>query len=572
MNVAQIDRDIKSLQNIARRLTGQFDHLSETQKNHLADILVYLCSCFLKLPTEGEIGSLLAENQNKRILLEAALKLSEQKIGELIRYAPAGIYEIDFRKQRITSVNDMMCQLSGYSREELLATNPFDLLDDQGKALFRQRINQWLDGEKPDESVEYRVKAKDGHEIYALLNVTFQADEDGKPIGATVIGLDVTERKKVEQALREATRQAEENRLILETVIEQMPAGIILTNASGSKAKNNHEMNRIWQRTMGVAENIQEHDYHAFHPDGHEYQPEEWPLSRALLKGEVVIGEEMTFVRGDGTKGVLYACAAPILDANGNTIAGVVIDVDITTQKRVQEELLARQAQVEAQRRLLDQREQERLQIARDLHDGPIQDLLGVVYEIQNMKENFADAALRDKLQAVQLSLKAAIGDLRAHSQELRPPALSSAGLEKAIQTHLATFEARHPDIKVRFTNQIVGIEIPENARLTLYRIYQEAIANLVKHSGASEVCVRLEGASGMNTGGIQPTNMVVLEVQDNGRGFRLPADWLELARKGHLGLVGMRERAEAAGGKMEIDAQPGAGTTVRVSLPVENA
>ena len=138
--------------------------------------------------------------------LEKGLQLqeSEKKYRELIDYAPTGIYEIDFRSKKFVTVNDAMCLLTGYAREELLSMSPSDILDDDGKKTFQERMNKWNKGEKSDEHVEYKVKAKDGRIIYAILNVKFKIDEEGKPSGAMVVGHDVTERKLVEEALKES--------------------------------------------------------------------------------------------------------------------------------------------------------------------------------------------------------------------------------------------------------------------------------------------------------------------------------------------------------------------------------
>jgi len=155
---------------------------------------------------KGNVATFRDITRQKQI--EKAVAESERKYRELLKYAPTGIFEIDFRKKRFLSVNDYMCQLSGYSREELLEMNPFDILDDQSKIAFQSRISQWLNGEKPDKNVDYKVIAKDGREIYITLNVTFTTDENGKPLGATVIGQDITERKLAERELQETQKQA----------------------------------------------------------------------------------------------------------------------------------------------------------------------------------------------------------------------------------------------------------------------------------------------------------------------------------------------------------------------------
>ena len=154
----------------------------------------------------SDLTELEASAHSVRVLREhqQALEESEHRYRELLRCAPAGIYEIDFRRRRVTSVNDAMCQLSGYSREELLAMNPLDLLDEDGQVRFRTRINKWRSGEEPDRNVEYRVKTKEGRTLDVLLEVTFTTDADGRPLGATVVGHDITERKKAEEALHNA--------------------------------------------------------------------------------------------------------------------------------------------------------------------------------------------------------------------------------------------------------------------------------------------------------------------------------------------------------------------------------
>lgn len=149
----------------------------------------------------GSFGMLSDITDRKRI--ENELKISEERARNLIRYAPAGIYEIDFRTGKFTSVNDVMCQMTGYSREELLGMDAPEILDSEGKTLFRQRVKKWLAGEKPEENVEYKIVTKDGREIYAALNVTFTSDEKGNPVGATVISHDVTERRRLESNLRD---------------------------------------------------------------------------------------------------------------------------------------------------------------------------------------------------------------------------------------------------------------------------------------------------------------------------------------------------------------------------------
>jgi len=142
--------------------------------------------------------------------LEQELKASEEKYRNLVRQAPAFIYELDFRGPqgpRFTLVNDAMCEFSGYSGEELLALNPFDYLFEEGRARFKQRIDDFLAGKTPDPHVEYRVRVRDGSERFVHLNATFTADENGKPLGATVVAHDITDRKRADEEIRELSQR-----------------------------------------------------------------------------------------------------------------------------------------------------------------------------------------------------------------------------------------------------------------------------------------------------------------------------------------------------------------------------
>ncbi len=143
-------------------------------------------------------------DEESRKRAEETLKDTERRYRELIRLAPTAIYELDFRRQRFLTVNDAMCELLGYSRDELLAMDPSSIMDEEGRARFQERVRRWLSGQAPDRNVEYRVRAKDGRIFDALLDVTFNKGADGQPHGATVIAHDITARKQAEADLRSA--------------------------------------------------------------------------------------------------------------------------------------------------------------------------------------------------------------------------------------------------------------------------------------------------------------------------------------------------------------------------------
>jgi signal transduction histidine kinase len=137
---------------------------------------------------------------------------------------------------------------------------------------------------------------------------------------------------------------------------------------------------------------------------------------------------------------------------------------------------------------------------------------------------------------------------------------LAPFGLEQAIYSHLERFQELHPQIQVHTEIFPDGLKLKENLRLIIFRIYQNAISNVARHADANQLWVRFDLTD----------NQVTLEVEDNGKGFIMPRRWVELVRQGHLGLVGMRERVEAIGGKLTITSEPGQGTLIRVVVPIK--
>src|SRR3989442_9909279 len=140
--------------------------------------------------------------------------------------------------------------------------------------------------------------------------------------------------------------RAEAERGRLEAVLQQLPAGVVIADAAtGRILHSNRQVEEILRRPLPPALERYE-EYRGFHPDGRPYRAEEWPLARAIRTGEVVAGEEIDVVRGDGVRTTLLTSAAPIRDRDGRIIAGAVTFYDLTERKRIElerGELLARE-------------------------------------------------------------------------------------------------------------------------------------------------------------------------------------------------------------------------------------
>jgi PAS domain S-box-containing protein len=238
-----------------------------------------------------------------------------------------------------------------------------------------------------------------------------------------------------------------------------------------------------------------------------------------------------------------------------------VILSDVTEQERIEKNAQKAALLQELQYRLTDQREQERQKIARDLHDGPIQGLIAITYAVHGLIEDHPDPELTNQLEAIQCDIKDQIDVLRTSAMELRPPMLSKFGLEHTIRSHAAVFQKKYPGISIQVELNQTGSLMPETTGMALFRIYQESLNNIIRHAQNTDTQIHVL----LN----KDEHQMRLEIQDNGGGFDLPQNWVDLVREGHLGLVGMRERAEAEGGQLEILSTKGEGTSVIVTVPL---
>lgn len=221
-------------------------------------------------------------------------------------------------------------------------------------------------------------------------------------------------------------------------------------------------------------------------------------------------------------------------------------------RKKVEAEL------AETQLRLADSREEERLHLARELHDGPLQDLIGARFQLRVLKTQIQNQKTVAHLQSIQDDLHVVMQTLRTMCYELRPPALVPFGLESAIRAYAQRFQDAHPDIEIQLELNADHQTLPERFRLTLYRIYQHALANIARHAEATNIRIQFKLMS----------DHVTLKIVDDGCGFVVPDNFLKLAREGHLGLLGSQERATAIGGKLQVKSAPDAGTSLLVTAP----
>jgi len=281
-------------------------------------------------------------------------------------------------------------------------------------------------------------------------------------------------------------------------------------------------------------------------PD-HELTQVDKEVHNKVLRGERPDPIEQELVKKDGSVAIVQM-GTSLITKDGDPWAFQHIARDITEEKRVQENLRFYVHQVtEAQ-------EAERKRIARELHDETAQALVAIARNLDDLASNNSQVSVKD----VREQVRSVLQGVRHFSQQLRPSILDDLGLLPAVQW-LASDLTRNYNIAAEV--EVVGDQrkLPPEVELMLFRITQEALTNVRRHSGANRVSIRVQFAH----------NFTKVTISDNGKGFEMPARAGDLARIGKLGLAGMQERAQLLGGTLTINTKPDSGTTLAVVVPL---
>ncbi|MBG0829981.1 PAS domain S-box protein [Planomonospora sp. ID67723] len=365
-------------------------------------------------------------------------------------------------------------------------------------------------------------------------------DESGRSRGSGRGGPDPTGQHPAEQALRESE---ERFRLLVQSVVDY---AIFMLDSDGRIASWNAGAQRIKGYT--AAEAIGKH-FSVFYP------PEEVAADKPgrELKTAVVEGrleDEGWRVRKDGTRFWANVVITPLFDETGRLRGFGKVTRDMT-ERRTAERALDERGRLLS--RLVQAQETERRRIAWNVHEDTIQAMVAVGMRLQLLAGRLPGEhapAMRRLNDAVD----EAVSRLRGLTFRLHPPGIDRGGLVEGLSGYLdqmmgeagLAYEFRHD----------LDREPPSEAAITVFRICQEALANVGKHARAKKVTVSLVSAG----------HGVLVRVADDGVGIGRPVD--ALVRPDHFGLIDMRERAETAGGWWRMHGQPGAGTTVEFWVP----
>jgi len=276
-------------------------------------------------------------------------------------------------------------------------------------------------------------------------------------------------------------------------------------------------------------------------------------IRKKLLNNEVVEQPyEQRIFRRDGSEAYMQLTTSLVFD-KGQPVAFYHIARDITEQKKMNESLrFSFQQAIKAQ-------EEERKRISHELHDDTIQSLVVLSRQLDALAtdDQVLSRENRDLLEDIWNRTESILQGLRRLSQDLRPAALDRLGLLPAVEM-LASEVTRYSNIVTHISLQGKEHRLREEVAIALFRITQEALRNIWRHSGATRADITIDFTDGHTR----------ITVSDNGRGFQVPEKMSDLARQDKLGLAGMHERAQLIGGTLTVQSQPGKGTKIIVEAP----
>jgi PAS domain S-box-containing protein len=295
----------------------------------------------------------------------------------------------------------------------------------------------------------------------------------------------------------------------------------------------------------GEGEFTLEDFYKALHPDDHDRVKNDWGHA---LKHARPYELEYRSLRPDGTIRWIHARGKGSYDDAGKRLYMVGVVFDVTQRKEAEGE------RAELSGRLINAHEQERVRLAREIHDDFSQRLALLTYELEFVRKIIEKSPrkARERLQQLQANVDEICVDLHALSRSLHSSVLEYMGLAPAVQSYCAEM-AKLCSIEIKVTQNVPGT-LPSGTALCLFRILQEGLRNVIKHSRASRADVLLDAS----------VQTVSLTIYDNGIGF----DSSKGVGSGGIGIISMRERALMLGGTFDLLSSPGQGTLIAVRVP----
>jgi PAS domain S-box-containing protein len=490
----------------------------------------------------------------QRRAAENALRKSEERYRLIYHNAPAMLHSVN-DEGILVSVSDHWLKALGYDREEVIGKKLSRFLtEDSGRMMEEIFLPEFFrTGVVSD--IPYRFVRKNGEIIDTLLSAIGERDEQGNVVRSLAVSIDITERKQTEEALKQAKeelglyskdleRQVRKRTSEITSILKYSPSVIYIKDREGRYLM----INSRFEALFGIKnEDIRTKTDEDIFPKetAEQFRTNDFKVLEKGISSQVA--EQVP--HSDGVHTYL-SVKFPVYDETGG-ISGVCgISTDVTDLKKAQDQLRRLSGSI------IESQEHERTAIARELHDQLGQMLTALRMDAVWISEHFKrdDLKASERAMSMRSLIDDTIEDVRNMAVRLRPGVLDTLGLVDALEWLVVDFE-RRTGISCIFENREIP-SIDGALATTSYRIAQESLTNITRHTDASRVEVKL----------FSEVSLLVLSITDDGQGF----DKVVMSESQGLGVLGMKERAGLVGGTLEIRSEPKKGTQVHFKAPID--
>jgi PAS domain S-box-containing protein len=499
---------------------------------------------------QKEIGSqmilLAIEDITKHRQLEILLSESEERYRRLFETADDGILLLEKREGNITHANPAIIKMLGYTKEECIGKK----LKDIGLSLVVDDIKMILQELDKNSIIYYDnvpVQNKVGQTFYADIYMVDRA----RLVQCNIRNISV--RKAAQEALRESE---ERFRLITETMTEVFWIADVPIE---KMLYVNPAYELVWGRSCKSFYENPRSFLDAVHPAD---------LERVLATLEIEkagqpFDHKYRITRPDGSIRWIWDRGFPTQDKTGKVIRYVGVAADITERKRTEEALTESEKRLRSlSSQLLVAQEKERKLIAQEIHDSIGAALAATKFKMEDVITKVGEnrPETRAALGSILPMLQEVIQEARRIQMALRPSILDDLGILATISWFCREFESIHSHINIRQEINIEESKVPDSLKTVIYRVLQEAMNNIAKHSKADRINLLLRKMDGA----------IELGIEDNGEGFDPEEALARIGTNRGFGLSSMRERTELSGGSFSIKSSKGAGTVIKAMWPIE--
>jgi len=481
---------------------------------------------------------------------EEALLESESFLRQTQAIAELGTYTYDLRNGEWVC-SDVLDTIFGIeANAEKTVASWTSIIHPDFRKEMGEYLSQHVIVNKNKFDKKYKIIRQNDHEVrwvHGMGELVF--NEEGNPIKLIGTVQDITNRKNLSEKLRKSENLYRSTLTASPDIIAAVDINGYITMISP---------NGLVFYGCKKEEDLVGHQFADFiAPEDIEKAKSNFLLSFAMQLGAI----EYTIQRADGSKVQTEIKADIIRDRDSEPTGMVIIIRDITDRKKWETELNKAQEQMKKfAAHLQNVREEERLEIARELHDELGQILIAIKIDMGMLKQNIlkcpesnvADGIIT-KFDQLFVLVDSTINTTRKIMTDLRPEVLYLLGFIEAAKLQVTKFHERY-NIKCDFETEITDLELNPQQSVALYRIVQEALTNIAKHANATQVKVKM-----MVNG-----DKLILQISDNGVGIKEKYK----SKQDSYGLIGMQERAFLLDGEFTIMGQEGVGTVVKVEIP----